>query len=250
MSYSAARKLTSRQLNANLRRALKQSEGKRVVNSRMLKKIFLESKDTRVLKEVFEHFVARSKSGDVQVNLFLNRCISEKFNKNADSRREVLKYFKGLAGKGDSFGLKGLIVGVKDSVASNREVALAGLRELAEQNNRHVLSGLVIGVKDKVESNRRIALMGLRELAERGDARTLPGLMIGVRDSNANNRGRALEGLKNLARKGDARVLRGLMIGLKDSDNYNRIEALIGLELLAEKGNFEAKKALNGLKKK
>ena len=53
-----------------------------------------------------------------------------------------------------------------------------------------------------------------------------------------------------MARKGDARVLRGLMIGLKDSDNYNRIEALIGLELLAEKGNFEAKKALNGLKKK
>ncbi|MGI6589368.1 MAG: hypothetical protein ACOX1V_01745 [Candidatus Iainarchaeum sp.] len=166
MSYGEARKLTSRQLNANLLRALEQSRGKRVVNPRVFKNAILESSDSRVLKEVVNHFIKKGKS-NVKIKLFLNRCASEKFNKNWVSRGEVLKYFGELAEKGDSFGLRGLMVGVKDSNPSNRGWALRGLSFLAAKGDARALNGLMIGVKDSVGSNRAWAMFGIGELSKK-----------------------------------------------------------------------------------
>jgi hypothetical protein len=213
LSYGAARKLTSRQLNANLRRALKQSEGKRVVNSRVLKENLLKSSDERVLEEVVKHFVVMGEKGDVKIKLFLNRCASEKFNKNSNSRFKILVRFRELAKKGDSFGLKGLLVGVRDS-------------------NKH---------------HREYALRGLSLLAAKGETRTLPGLLHGVKDSSEYNRGWALLGLRELSKKGEKGILPGLLVGVKDFSKYNRGIALSSLRELAERGSVEAKKALKEL---
>jgi hypothetical protein len=136
----------------------------------LLRKILFESKNKEVLRLTINHFLARAVKGDVRANLFLRRLVSEKFNKNEYIRSRVLEHFWYVAKwRGNPIGLRGLLVGVRDSSILNR--------------NR--------------------ALMGLSELAWRGDARTLPGLIEGLKDPHLDNQVHALKGIKDLAKTGN-----------------------------------------------
>jgi hypothetical protein len=180
-----------------------------------LRKVLLESKNEKVWGLLINHFLSNAKRGDVRSKLFLIRLCFEKFNKNKFLRGAVLIKFEELAEGGNVFGLRGMLVGVKDSDTHNRSWALKGLGELAFK----------------------------------GDARVLPGLFFGLRDSNPSNRADALSGLEKLSRLGDVRVLPGLILGLKDPVKGNRNWSIWGLENLSEKGNVQAKKSLEELKK-
>jgi hypothetical protein len=180
-----------------------------------LNRVLIESKNEKVLGLVVNHFLVKAKEGDAESKMFLNRMASEKFNKNKSLRKLIFLKFSNLATLGDSFGLRGMLVGVKDSDTHNRSWALKGLGELAFK----------------------------------GDARVLPGLFFGLRDSNPSNRADALSGLEKLSRLGDVRVLPGLILGLKDPVKGNRNWSIWGLENLSEKGNVQAKKSLEELKK-
>lgn len=137
-------------------------------SSVFLKKVLLESRNEKVLGEVISYFVEKANTGDIRSKLFLNRCASEKFNKNEILRKLVIEKFLKLARDRSSFGLRGLLVGVRDSVSVNRHWAFLGLWKLAEKGDFRVLSGLLEGVKDSVKNNRTLALQGLRALADKG----------------------------------------------------------------------------------
>lgn len=137
----------------------------------LLREIILNSTDEKVLGAVISHFVECAKSGDVKAKLFLNRLASERFNKNPASRSTVLKRIWALAIVGDSFGLRGLLVGVRDFEGVNRSWALGGLRELAKKGDARVLPGLIFGMKDADKENRSRALEGLNALAEKGNVK-------------------------------------------------------------------------------
>ena len=216
MTLKQSRNLAVRQVGKVNPRSLNLLFNQKRVNSKLVKNIFLNSVDKTVLNMLINHFVDNAKSGDVKLKLFLNRLVLKKFNPNSVSRWRVLNKFYNLAQEGDSFGLRGLLIGVKDSVLENRGCALKGLRYLAET----------------------------------GDVRVLDGLVFGLKDSNKYNRNVALDGLRLLAVKGDVRVLDGLVFGLKDSDSVNRGLAFGGLQELAEIGNLRAKKFLEEYKRK
>jgi len=160
-------KMQPRKLNlSEVKSLLRQKK----VNPDVVRNVLLKSTDKIVLDSVINHFVKNAKKGDVRSKLFLNRLVSKKFNSNIISRERVLGEFRGLAKKGDSLGLRGLLIGVKDPVLTNRFFALWGLRELAERGDARVLPGLLTGVKDFNLANRSWALKGLEALAKKGNA--------------------------------------------------------------------------------
>jgi hypothetical protein len=139
-------------------------------NPILLRSILLNSNNKLALSILINHFVNKAKKGDVRAKLLLNRLASEKFNKNVISRGQVLDKFGVFAKEGDSFGLRGLLVGAKDSDIINRDRALFGLCQLAIQGDGRVLSGLFVGVKDSSKTNFERALFGLITLANKGNS--------------------------------------------------------------------------------
>ena len=137
-------------------------------NSVILRKLILSSTNLKVLDEMISHFVNKAKV-DVHAKLFLDEMVSEKFNKNPVSRWRVLTAFHNLSIKGDSFGLRGLLIGVKDSDESNCRCALAGLSLLAQKGISETLPGLIVGLKDKELGNHNNALRGVKCLAKLGN---------------------------------------------------------------------------------
>jgi hypothetical protein len=172
-------------------------------NPVLLKSLVLSSTNATVLESLVNHLGLKAMKGDVRAKLFLNRCASEKFNKNALSRGLVIGCLSKRASNADYFGLRGLLVGIRDSNPNNRLKAFEGLRIFVSRGNPAGIKSLIIGAKDPVEKIRWQSLAGLYDLARLyGDARALPGLLIGVKDC-ANNNYLALAGLKELAEQGN-----------------------------------------------
>ena len=159
-------KIQNRKINlSDVKSLLRQKK----VNPVLVRNVILKSTDKNILDSVINHFVENAKKGDIRSKLFLNRLVSKNFNSNIVSRERVLGAFSDLAKKGNSFGLRGLLIGVKDPVLTNRFFALWGLRELAEKGESRVLPGLLVGAKDSNLGNRSFALKGLEALAKQGN---------------------------------------------------------------------------------
>jgi hypothetical protein len=140
------------------------------VNPVLIKTILLNSTDSKVLDVLLDYFVERAKKGDLGSMGILNRFAVEKINPNLVSRKKVLETLRNLALSGDARGIRGLLVGVKDSDSINRYHSLSGLRALSKKGDVRVLPGLLVGVKDSDVGNRSLALGGLRLLSRRGSA--------------------------------------------------------------------------------
>ncbi|OQA31475.1 MAG: hypothetical protein BWY55_00468 [archaeon ADurb.Bin336] len=246
----AVRKVGSSKARVGAGRVLKQATSKistanKAVTSGVLRNTILKSKNPKVLNASISTFINRSRGGDVQARLFLNRSASEKFNKNSASRREVLWRFKGLAGKGDSVGLRGLMVGVRDSNALNREIAWKGVGDLAARGNPQAksflsnykggdnsvaLRRLISGTGKRDAGTRTSALSGLKRLSDQG--RSSVSGSSGAVSSKGSSRVNALRDLKRLSDQGRSSVS-GSSEAVS-SKGSPRVNALRGLKRLAD----------------
>jgi hypothetical protein len=140
------------------------------VDSPVFRKLVKDSKNKSLLHSAITHSISKAKEGDVRARLFLNRLTQEKFTKDNSFRRMVLGEFSDIAVKGDSFGLRWLLIGVRDSSIANRSWALWGLENLAKEGDARTLPGLLKGIKDSDADNRDLALSGLKELTKCGNS--------------------------------------------------------------------------------
>jgi hypothetical protein len=177
--------------------------GRTRVNSKLLKNFLFESTNPAVLDEVIEHILSKALKKDETAKRLLRRLAYEKCNNKTVLRGRVLAGFYRLSARGDSFGLRELTIGTKDSAHQNRFWAILGLYHLASKGNTRTLPGLLVGAKDLEKQNREWAIKGLTKLAEKGDARTVNGLIIALKDKKTSNPGVALDGLTALAKLGN-----------------------------------------------